>query len=77
MRKNNKESATREVLRALGLFTHLGVSMAVCVILGVLLGRFLDGRLGTAPALLIVGSLLGAGASFKVMYDLVIKRFRE
>lgn len=65
----------REVLRALGLLTQLGVSMAVCVFIGVMLGKFLDGLFGTSPWLLVIFAFIGAGAAFKVMYDLAIKEW--
>ncbi|NLN53511.1 MAG: hypothetical protein GX150_04315, partial [Firmicutes bacterium] len=36
--------------------------MAATIFVGVLLGRFLDSLLGTSPWLLLIFSLLGAGA---------------
>lgn len=47
--------------------------MAVCILLGVLGGKYLDQWLGTSPALLLVCSLLGIGAAYKVLFDLVKK----
>jgi F0F1-type ATP synthase assembly protein I len=49
-------------------FAGLGLQMAVCIIGGLYLGQWLDGKLGTAPWLLISGVFLGAGASFYSMY---------
>lgn len=69
----NKNGTGRDVLRALSLFTQLGLTMAVCVGLGVWIGGFLDRRLGTSPVLLLVLAFVGAIAAFKVMYDMVIK----
>jgi F0F1-type ATP synthase assembly protein I len=40
-------------------FLGMGVSSAVCVGLGVVLGLWLDSRFHTAPALLLVGLALG------------------
>lgn len=40
-------------------FLSMGLSAAVCVAAGVVLGLWLDSRLHTAPALLLVGLLLG------------------
>ncbi|GAC1611646.1 MAG: hypothetical protein NVS3B26_26590 [Mycobacteriales bacterium] len=37
----------------------LGLANACCLVLGLLLGHFVDGRLGTAPVFVLVG--LGAG----------------
>ena len=37
--------------------------------LGVLLGKWLDSLLNTSPWMLLLFSLLGAGAAFKHLYD--------
>ena len=66
----------RDIYKALSLMTQLGLSMAICVLIGVIGGNFLDNRLGSSPLCLIIGSILGAASSFKVMYDLVMKRFK-
>ena len=73
--KKDSGDGDREVRRALGLLTQLGFAMAACVIVGVFLGKWLDGKLGTSPWLLLGCSLLGAAAAFKVFYDLVIKEW--
>jgi len=73
MKKKNNDN--QEIMWALRLFTQLGISMAACVFVGVMGGRFLDQWLGTSPWLLVLGALLGAASSFKVMYDLVIKEW--
>ena len=65
----------REILRALGLFGQIGTTMAACVLVGVLGGKYLDSLLGTAPWLLIVGAVIGAASAFKALYDLVIKEW--
>jgi len=68
-----KEKKPNELFVALSFISHIGITMAVCVFVGVMLGRFLDGLLGTAPLLLIICSLLGAAASFKALYDIASK----
>jgi ATP synthase protein I len=46
----------------------LGIQFAASILLFLYAGKWLDGRLGTAPLFLIVGVFLGAGASFYSMY---------
>lgn len=70
-----KDNSNRDIIRALALFTQLGLSMASCVFVGVMLGKLLDGWLGTSPVFLILLSLTGGAAAFKVMYDIVIREW--
>lgn len=49
--------------------SQLGMNMGVCIVGGFWLGNKLDRWLGTPPWLLIVFTLLGVGAAFKVMFD--------
>ncbi|NLJ57354.1 MAG: AtpZ/AtpI family protein [Tissierellia bacterium] len=44
--------------------------MAASILVGVLLGKYLDGLLGTRPWLLLIFSLLGVGASIKVLFNI-------
>jgi len=76
-KKAGKDDADREISRALGLLTQLGFAMAACVFVGVFFGKWLDGKLGTSPWLLLLGCLLGAAAAFKVFYDLLIKEWMK
>lgn len=66
-----------EIFRALGQLTQLGLTMATCVLMGVLAGRFADSRLGTSPWGLLILAFMGAAAAFKVLYDTVIKRWMK
>jgi len=68
---------SRELTDALGLTSHLGVSMFVCIFLGLLVGKTLDRRLDTAPWMLIICMVLGAGAAFKTAYDILIRKWMK
>lgn len=46
----------------------LGLQFVVVVLLGLFGGRWLDAKLGTTPLLMVLGVLLGAGASTWSMY---------
>ncbi|MDR2931924.1 MAG: AtpZ/AtpI family protein [Oscillospiraceae bacterium] len=68
----NKDSRG-EIFRAFALLTQLGFSMAACVFVGFIAGKYLDRFFGTSPWLLIVGSLIGGLSSLKVLYDIATK----
>jgi ATP synthase protein I len=52
----------------------VGLQFAASILVFLFLGRWLDGRLGTTPWLLILGVLLGAGAGFFSMYRTLVTR---
>ncbi len=52
-----------------GQYAGHGMTFVVAILGGLYLGQWLDGKLGTAPWLLIAGVFLGAGASFYSMYS--------
>jgi len=45
-------------------YMGLGIELVAPILLGVFVGRWLDGRWGTKPWLLIVGSVLGLVLGF-------------
>jgi F0F1-type ATP synthase assembly protein I len=53
------------------LFSEIGVSLLVTTLLGVLVGRWVDGQLGTLPVFTLVGFFAGAGAGTLMIYRLV------
>ena len=63
----------REIVKALGLFSQIGVTVVACILVGVFLGWWLDRLLGTAPWLLLLCSFLGVGAAFKMLFELMSK----
>lgn len=64
-------------VRALGLVSGIGVSIALFIGGGVVLGLFLDNSLGTAPLFLIVGILVGLALAGYTMYRLTLFRSAE
>ena len=62
-------------MRALMLASEVGVTLPVCILIGVFLGRYLDGLLHTSPWMLFLCSLLGMAAAFKMIFTLA-KKFR-
>ena len=58
------------------LFSEIGISLLVTTLLGVLVGYWADGQLGTLPIFVLVGFLVGAGAGTLMIYRLVTKFLR-
>lgn len=57
--------------RAVTLVTLIGVDMAVCVVAGVYLGKYIDGLLATKPWFMMLGLLLGLGVGVYSVYRIV------
>ena len=57
--------------------TGLGWYVAFCIILGVVGGLWLDGRLNTTPAFTLVGTVLGTVVAFYGMYKLTSEFLKE
>jgi len=64
-------------LKYIGFITQLGVSMTVPIVLGVLVGRYLDARVGTSNIFLAIFIIIGTLTSFRNLYhqaDRITKR---
>ena len=68
-----KNKDNKELAKGLAMLSQIGITVVVCIAIGVIAGRFLDDWLGTSPWLLLVFLLLGIGAAFKAVYDLFPK----
>jgi ATP synthase protein I len=66
----DRQPKNSEIIRAFAHFSHIGVTMAASVLVGVLLGKYLDGLFGASPWFLLVFSLLGAGAAIKALFNI-------
>ena len=73
---SERRESSRTVVTAMR-FTGMGWSIAVAVILGVLIGNWLDGKAGTHPLFLILGILVGLAGSFAVIIRLLIDFVRQ
>ncbi len=65
------------VTQALSLVMQLGLTLAVCIFIGVFLGKFIDDKAGTSPLFLIVFTLFGIGAAIKTLYDITMHHFKQ
>lgn len=60
----DRESQNRQI----GQFAGVGFQFAGAILLFLFAGRWLDGKLGTEPWLLLTGVMVGAAAGFYSMY---------
>lgn len=54
-----------------GAFASMGMTMAVCVAIGLLLGLWADSALGTSPLFLFLGLLVGCAVAVAAVVKLV------
>ena len=60
-------------MRLLGM----GWYVAICIVLGVLGGRWLDEKLHTRPILVIVGLVLGIIVAFYGVYKMILPNIKQ
>ena len=73
---SERQQGSRTVVNAMR-FTGMGWSVAIAVILGVVVGNWLDGRAGSHPLFLILGVLLGLAGSMAIVIRLLLDFIRE
>lgn len=56
---------TKRTVRELGYFASLGMSVALSIVIGLFLGRWLDSKFDTDPILMFVGLAMGIIAGFR------------
>lgn len=66
-RKTDKDVLT-SALRTATLCTQLGLSLAVPIVFGLLIGNWIDKKLGTGPIFMVVLLLLGTAAGISSSY---------
>ncbi len=62
--------------RASGQYMGYGLTLALGTLFFLLVGWWLDSKLGTTPVLLILGAFVGAGAGFYRLYYYVVIQSR-
>ena len=73
-RSPREEQGRRE--RAYLRYIGAGTQLAITVGLGVWAGLWADGKLGTSPILVVLGTFLGFGAGFYSLYKSLFGRRR-
>ena len=64
-------------MRASGQFMGHGLTWALAVLLFMWAGYWVDGKVGTAPILMIIGAFVGGGAGFYSLYYHIVIEPRE
>lgn len=64
-------------LKAFARVGSLGIELALSVVVGMLGGRWLDGKLSTAPWLMLLGLVLGVIAGFRSIYRSLRKQLHD
>jgi len=67
---------TRRSIRELAYFSSLGFSIALAIFIGLAVGIYLDGQLGTHPWLTLVFIGIGIAAGFRNI-ALALKKIRK
>ena len=72
--KENQTQPHNEFGKALSVLSQMGITIVVCIAVGLAAGYFLDKLLGTTPWLLLVFTILGIIAAFKSIFDFAKKQ---
>lgn len=75
--QNQNGSVRSEMVSAAGRFTGFGLTWALSVLLFLMGGWWLDGKVGTAPLFMILGAFLGGGAGFYSLYRHIVVDSQE
>lgn len=74
---DRRGSQDQSLWTAAGEFTGYGLTWALSVLLFLLGGWWVDGRLGTTPLFTFVGAFVGAGAGFYSLWHNVVVEPRQ
>lgn len=65
------------LLAAAGRYMGYGLTWALSTLLFLLVGWWLDGKLGTTPLFMILGAFVGAGAGFYSLYRHIVDESKD
>ena len=67
----------KDILRALGMISQIGISMLVPILGCILIGAYLDKHFDTDVVFLIIFTILGVGAAFRTLYMMTAYQYRD
>jgi ATP synthase protein I len=70
------DDETKKLIRTLGYLSTVGLSMALSIGIGAVLGHYLDKKFGTQPWLFIIFFCFGVAAAFRNLY-LMTKKAKD
>jgi ATP synthase protein I len=70
---DNKKDVIKPLLR----YGSLGIEMGLCVVIGIIIGQYLDKVFDTKPYLTIIFLLFGIAAAFKSIIVLIKKAEKD
>jgi F0F1-type ATP synthase assembly protein I len=62
------DNDTKKMIKTLGYLSSVGLSMAIAIGIGAVVGHYLDKKFGTAPWLLLIFLGFGIAAAFRNLY---------
>ena len=71
------DSEKKDLFRALGLVSSMGISVVVAIAIGVWVGLSLDKWLGTAPWFFYIFLFFGIAAGFRNVYIITSREIRR
>ncbi|MBA1334064.1 MAG: hypothetical protein HPY66_1548 [Firmicutes bacterium] len=64
-------------LKYIALITQLGLSMALPIIFGVIVGRYIDKAVGTNSIFLLIFSIIGVLSAFRNLYHIAYRETKR
>jgi F0F1-type ATP synthase assembly protein I len=62
-----------DYLKALSLFFQIGITIATPIVLGAILGNYIDNKIGSGSIVSIILIILGVIAGFRSAYILIMR----
>jgi len=72
-----KPGSRKEIIHGLSILTSLGITMVTCILIGLWIGKVLDGVLGTSPWMLLIFLIFGILAAIKSMFNIIMKEWNN
>lgn len=75
--EDRKREERRELIKSVGFLSSLGISIVISTLIGLAMGYYLDGWLGTGPWLTLIFLGFGIAAGFRNVFILTARELRR